>query len=156
MSSLEEILKKLPGSNIDPRSLLSTDYFNHFNEVIMMLNMLPDMPELLDDVDTWQFKTYTEHFSESGLGWGNLAIEAYFKAPSDTREKFDRLAIQMNDMITETRRLLRNALEDGNLEKFKEMALMHSMELQGMVDDGGAMVHGYKGAVDQAVIDKMF
>ncbi len=48
----EELLEKSTGQTSDP-SLLSTDYFNHFNEVIMMLNMLPDMPDLLDDVDKW-------------------------------------------------------------------------------------------------------
>jgi len=151
-----QLLEKIVGTNIDPRSLLSTDYFNHFNEVIMMLNMLPDMPELLDEVDKWQFKTYTEHFLESELNWGPLAIEAYNEAPAETREKFDRLASQINIMITETRALLRKILEEGNLDKFREMAQMHSMQLQGMVDDGGSIVHGFKGAADQAEIDKMF
>jgi len=36
------------------------------------------------------------------------------------------------------------------------MAQMHSMQLQGLVDDGGAIVHGFEGAADQAEIDKMF
>ncbi len=152
----EELLEKINGTNIDPRSLLSTDYFNHFNEVIMMLNMLPDMPDLLDDVDKWQFKTYVEHFTESGLHWGPLAIEAYHQAPPESREKFDRLALEINAMIVETRKLLRLALEEGNLDKFRDMAQMHSMQLQGLVDDGGAIVHGFEGAADQAEIDKMF
>ena len=38
----QEYVQKVTGTNIDPRSLLSTDYFNHFNTVIMLFSMLPD------------------------------------------------------------------------------------------------------------------
>lgn len=148
--------EQLVGTNIDPRSFLSTDYFNHFNEVIMMLNMLSDAPELLDEIDKWTYKTYREHFQSSELGFAPLAIEVYDYAPGDLRERFDKITVQMSMLVVESRIKLRHALEEGNKEKFGEMAYLASMELQGMVDDGGAVVHGYGKALDQSAIDAMF
>ena len=156
MPDLDEIRERLAGTNIDPRSFLSTDYFNHFNEVIMMLNMLPDMPELLDEIDKWSFITYREHFMASELGFAPLAIEVYDYAPIELRERFDKLTVQMSMLVVETRLRLRQVLEEGDKPKFSNMAILHSMELQGMIDDGGAIVHGYGQAADQSVIDKMF
>lgn len=156
MPDLDTIRARLAGTNIDPRSFLSTDYFNHFNEVIMMLNMLPDMPDMLDEIDKWSYKTYREHFQESELGFAPLAIEVYDYAPIDMRERFDKLTVQMSMLVVETRLRLRRALEDNEREKFGEMALTSSMELQGMIDDGGAIVHGYGASMDQTAIDKMF
>ena len=63
------------GTNIDPRSLLSTDYFNTFNSVVMVLDLLPDAPDLLEEVEQWQFYDYIGHFQRSGLDFAQLAIE---------------------------------------------------------------------------------
>ena len=47
---LEEYRRKVADTNIDSRSLLSTDYFNTFNSVVMVLDVLPDAPELLEEI----------------------------------------------------------------------------------------------------------
>ena len=156
MPTLEEYQERVVGTNIDPRSLLCTDYFNHFNEVVMMFTMVGDMPEILDDIDAWDFKSYREHFMESGLGFAPLAIECYEVAPNDLRERFEKIATQMSMLIVETRVKLRQVWEAGDMDRFKDMANLHSMELQGMIDDGGAIVHGYKQAFDQESVDEMF
>jgi hypothetical protein len=118
--------------------------------------MLPDMPEMLDDIDKWNYKTYREHFECSGLHWGPLAIECYDLAPPDLRDRFDKLTTEICMLIVETRIRLRQILENGEVDKFAEMARLHSMQLQGMIDDGGAIVHGYKAAMDQSSIDALF
>lgn len=156
MTDVEIYRERIVGTNIDQRSLLSTDYFNHFNEVVMMLGMVGDMPEILDDIDKWDFKTYREHFMESGLGFAPLAIECYEAAPAELRERFEKIATQMSMLIVETRLKLRGAMEAGEMDRFKDMAQLHSMELQGMIDDGAAVVHGYTASLDQAKIDAMF
>ena len=156
---IDEIRKKLAGTNIDDRSLISTDYFNHYNEVIMMFNMLPDMPELLDDIDKWDFKTYREHFAESGLSFGPLAIEAYEYAPINLRENFEKIAVQMAMLIVKARVKLRYILEAGDMRQFASLAQQSSMQLQTMAESGGAVVHGYdggEGSTAQNVIDAMF
>jgi len=153
---LEEIKARLEGTNIDPASLLSTDYFNHFNEVIMLFSMLPDAPELLDEVDKWNYVTYREHFQASGLGFATLAIEAYEAAPFAVRERFEKIVTEMSMLVVETRVRLRQFLEQGDMARFGDMAMLNSMQLQGMVDDGASVVHGRSTAMDQSAIDAMF
>jgi hypothetical protein len=155
-SRIDDIRSRVAGTTIDPSSLLSTDYFNHFNEAIMLLGMLPEMPDMLDDIDGWQFATYCEHFMNSGLGFAPLAIEAYDLAPPDLRKRLDKLAAQIGMLIVETRVRLRFVLEDGNMDKFRYICELHALELQGMVDDGGAIVHGYQSTADQSAVDAMF
>ena len=56
------------GTNINETSLLATDYLNHFNEVVMLLELIPDMPDMLEEVEEWKPATYIEHFAASGWG----------------------------------------------------------------------------------------
>jgi hypothetical protein len=72
------------------------------------------------------------------------------------RERFEKIATQMSMLIVETRLKLRTAYELSEMDKFKDMANLHSMELQGMIDDGAAIVHGYTASLDQSKIDDMF
>ena len=76
-------------ANINPRTGLATDYLNHFNEAIMLLEMIPDMPECADDFLIWRPLTYTEHFVASNFKARDLAIEAYESADAIIRAEFD-------------------------------------------------------------------
>ena len=71
---------KLRAANINPRTGLATDYLNHFNEAIMLLEMIPDMPECAEDFLTWTPLSYAEHFIASNFKARDLAIEAYESA----------------------------------------------------------------------------
>src|SRR5690242_593171 len=67
MDSMYDRYRELvAGTTIDGGTLLSTDYFNSFNEVIMLLGMVPEMPAMLEEVQAWRFRTYEEHFRASG------------------------------------------------------------------------------------------
>src|SRR5271170_4217920 len=74
---------RLRAANINPRTGLATDYLNHFNEAVMLLEMIPDMPECAEDFLGWQPLSYAEHFTASNFKARDLAIEAYSFA--DTR-----------------------------------------------------------------------
>ena len=41
--------QKVEGTNISSTTLLATDYLNHFNEIVMLLEMVPDMPDMIED-----------------------------------------------------------------------------------------------------------
>ena len=56
---------ELRAANINPRTGLATDYLNHFNEAIMLLEMIPDMPECAEDFLGWRPLSYREHFMAS-------------------------------------------------------------------------------------------
>ena len=68
--------ERLQGTNINTSTLLATDYLNHFNEVIMLIEMVPDMTDIIEDVLAWQPRPYVQHFADSGFQDQDLAIEA--------------------------------------------------------------------------------
>ncbi len=151
-----EYQKKVEGTNIDSRTLLSTDYFNHFSTVIMLLGMLPDMPELLDEIDAWKFITYCQHFQDSGLDFAPLAIEAYEHVPEKMRTKFERKMQEISNFVEMSRLGLRRLLDTNEMDRFAELAKRTSRDMQAMVDDAGAIVHGHDATSDQAAVDELF
>ena len=155
-ATLEHYRDRVRGTTIDASTLLSTDYFNLFNEVIMLLGMLPDMPDMLEEVDAWQFKTYQQHFETSGLAFAPVAIEVYSHSPTETLKRFEENTGKLRTLIEEARRVLHITLEAGHIERFGDQALTYSMELQHLVDTGSAIVHGQDGVLDQGAIDDMF
>src|SRR5215204_7509125 len=82
----------LAAANINPHTGLATDYLNHFNEAIMLLEMIPDMPECAEDFLTWSPLSYCENFMASNFRARDLVIEAYDSADARTRAEFDRIA----------------------------------------------------------------
>src|SRR3546814_13782030 len=52
------------GKKINQNTLLATDYLNHFNEIIMLLEMLPSMPECYGDAAEWRPKRYAAHIRD--------------------------------------------------------------------------------------------
>ena len=152
----EHYRELVSGTTIDSSTLLSTDYFNLFNEVIMLLGMLPDMPDMLDEVSAWQFKTYAQHFAESGLGFAPLAIEAYPHAPAAALVSFEQNIERMRSTIEEAKLVLRDEFAGGDMDVFAGKAIGYSMELQRLVDTGSAIVHGQDRTLDQSAIDDLF
>lgn len=153
---LEQYRERVKGTTIDPGTLLSTDYFNLFNEVIMLLGMLGDMPDMLDEVIGWKFRTYEQHFAESGLAFAPLAIEAYPHSPPSAREHFERTIQRMHDTVEEAKMVLADARDQGDMEILADQAINYSMMLQQMVDTGSAIIHGIDGIMDQSAIDDLF
>src|ERR1700686_5113082 len=52
---------------VNPASGLANDYLNLFNEIVMVIEQLPEMPELIDDLLAWRPTTYIEYFTRSVL-----------------------------------------------------------------------------------------
>src|SRR6187399_1049655 len=82
---------QLKAANINPRTGLATDYLNHFNEAIMLLEMVPDMPECAEDFLGWHPLSYAEHFTASNFKARDLAISAYESANPKIRAEFDNI-----------------------------------------------------------------
>ena len=102
----------LRAANINPRSGLATDYLNHFNEAIMLLEMIPDMPECAEDFLTWSPLSYCEHFMASNFKARELAIEAYEQADAKIRTEFDNIAGTMTSILTAVGAAMREAHQD--------------------------------------------
>jgi hypothetical protein len=82
-------IAELRAANINPGTGLATDYLNHFNEAIMLLEMIPDMPECSEEFLAWQPLSYAEHFAASNFKARDLAIAAYESADARIRAEFD-------------------------------------------------------------------
>jgi hypothetical protein len=152
----DQFRARVAGTTIDSGTLLSTDYFNGVNEIIMLLGMVPDMPEVIADVRGWKFQTYVEHFRTSGLAFAPLAIEAYRHVPPATLDSFEQVLLQMRETVDEARETLSSLAGAAQAEQLKLSAIDYSKRLQSLVDSGSAIVHGADQVSDQDAIDKMF
>ena len=103
---------ELQAANINPRTGLATDYLNHFNEAIMLLEMIPDMPECAEDFLTWCPLSYCEHFMASNFKARDLAIEAYEAADARVRIEFDNIASAMTLILSAVGAAMREAHQD--------------------------------------------
>jgi hypothetical protein len=99
----------LRAANINPRTRLATDYLNHFNEAIMLLEMIPDMPDCAEDFLSWRPLSYREHFAASTFSARELAIEAYDGADPEIRGEFDALTSAMTSILTAVGTAMREA-----------------------------------------------
>ena len=112
----------LRAANINPRTGLATDYLNHFNEAIMLLEMIPDMPECAEDFLTWTPLSYAEHFWASNFKARDLAIEAYELADPKIRTEFDNIANTMTSILTAVGTAMREARQDKTRATLAEQA----------------------------------
>ena len=114
--------EQLRAANINPRSGLATDYLNHFNEAVMLLEMVPDMPECAEDFLTWTPLSYAEHFWASNFKARDLAIEAYEGADPKVRANFDNLTATMTSILTAVGNAMREAQQDKTRATLAEQA----------------------------------
>jgi hypothetical protein len=113
---------QLRAANINPRTGLATDYLNHFNEAIMLLEMIPDMPECAEDFLGWQPLSYAAHFTASNFKARDLAIEAYEAADAGIRADFDNLTSAMTSILTAVGAAMREARQDKTRAILAEQA----------------------------------
>src|ERR1700680_302695 len=107
----------LRAANINPRTGLATDYLNHFNEAIMLLEMIPDMPECAEDFLLWYPLSYREHFKAR-----DLAIEAYDSADAAIRAEFDNITSAMTSILTAVGAAMREVRQDKTRATLAEQA----------------------------------
>jgi phosphoribosylformylglycinamidine (FGAM) synthase-like enzyme len=132
---------RLRAANINPRTGLATDYLNHFNEAIMLLEMIPDMPECAEDFLAWHPLSYREHFMASHFKTRELAIEAYESADSAIRTEFDNITTTMTSILSAVSTAMRAAHHDKTRATLAEQAtawVKPLVALAGGIINGGA------------------
>ncbi len=130
---------QLRAANINPRTGLATDYLNHFNEAIMLLEMVPDMPECSEDFLAWQPLSYSEHFTASNFKARDLAIEAYEAADTKIRAEFDKLTSAMTSILTAVSAAMREAQQDKTRAVLAEQA---TGWVKPLVAQAGGIING--------------
>jgi hypothetical protein len=132
---------ELRAANINPRTGLATDYLNHFNEAIMLLEMIPDMPECAEDFLSWRPLSYKEHFTASNFKARDLAISAYDSADESIRAEFDNLTGAMTSILTAVSAAMRDVRQDTTRATLAERAtgwVKPLVALAGGIINGGA------------------
>lgn len=137
----------LAAANINPVTRLATDYLNHFNEAIMLLEMVPDMPECADDFMVWEPLSYPEHFRVSNFKGRDLAIAAYEAADPEIRARFDGLCDTLTTILT--------AIRDAMTEATKPTTRVHLAEqatgwLKPLVIQAGGVINGDGAEAEEA------
>lgn len=141
-SPVEDVRQQLAGTNINAQTFLATDYLNHFNEIIMLIEMVPSMPECLVDIFEWQPKTYENHFSDSGFCDKDLAIRAYKHAPDLIRLHFDKSVADMERCIIDNIETLKETYEFGDPEHVAILCNTIGTELKHHIDQISAIING--------------
>jgi len=155
VAGLAETRARVRGTNINEQTLLATDYLNHFNEIVMTLEMIPDMPELLEEAQAWRPKGYREHFGDSNVADKDLAVEVYELAPARYRQPFEETIRQMNRLVLRTLERIAEELVGGEVERLRLTTHNNSRLLQRLMDHASAIIHGSETTMDQAEIDAL-
>jgi hypothetical protein len=131
---------RLAAANINPKTKLATDYLNHFNEAIMLLDLLPHTPECIVELVSWEPMSYEEHFAGSHFRDKELAIAAYEVADPVARARLDELADTMNALLVATCEAFQRRT---SLEAATSLATDTAARLKPMVARAGAVINGY-------------
>ena len=135
---------ELRAANINPRTGLATDYLNHFNEAVMLLEMVPDMPECAEDFMGWKPLSYAEHFTASNFKARDLAIEAYNMADGRIRAEFDGITNAITSILSAVSDAMRKASQDKTRSRLAEQA---TIWVKPLVIMAGGVING-DGAAD--------
>ena len=135
----------LEAANINPRTGLATDYLNHFNEAIMLLEMIPAMPECTEDFLLWEPLSYPEHFLQSGFKGRDLAIAAYEAADPGLRARFDKLCDTLTSILTEIKKAMTATTQAETRMRLADQAMGWLKPL--VVQVGGIINGDSEGAV---------
>jgi hypothetical protein len=138
-------------ANINPGTGLATDYLNHFNEAIMLLDLVAIVPECLSDLMEWRPMSYRDHFAASSFKDRDLAVAAYDAANPAARGDLERLADAMTAILLATRDVLRfEGYAVGGIAEAARAATV----LRPLVAEAGAVINGRSPA--DAIIDALF
>jgi hypothetical protein len=131
---------RLAAANINPKTGLASDYLNHFNEAIMLLDLLPRMPECIVELISWEPLSYEEHFAGSHFKDRELAIASYQIADPIARARLDELADTMNALLVATCETFQNR---ASLQVATALAAETAARLKPLVARAGAVINGY-------------
>lgn len=151
----EDVRAKLREANVNEQSLLATDYLNHFNEPLMILEMAPDMPESVAFLDDWVPLTYEEHFRESNFTGRDIVIAAYGLAPARFKKPFDEACARLRDKLMELIASARTAVDSGDPAAVGAVIAEALPGIRMLQETAGSIINGAEITLDQKRIDAL-
>lgn len=129
----------LSAANINPMTWLATDYLNHFNEAIMLLELAAHDPDCLKDLLAWTPKTYREHFASSHLQGRHIALAAYDAADPMARDDLEKLSDMMSVVLQATCAAMRAQMSRDDVQALAGSVVSG---LKPLVARAGAVING--------------
>jgi hypothetical protein len=99
----ETIYGRSSPSIVNPITGLANDYLNVFNEILLMIENVPVMPEMVDEMLVWSAVSYQHYFEQSKLSESAYALNKYMSLSSTTKQEFDQIVDEMRAMSPDER-----------------------------------------------------
>lgn len=133
--------ERLAAANIHPVSRLATDYLNHFNNVVMLLDLIPSMPDCIEEVLEWRPMDYCSYFQASRFRERDLAVRAYNAADPVTRQAFEGVIAELDDAVIAAQAVLRGP-EATAPETLAHLRDLVRGRLQPLIIEAGGLING--------------
>ena len=153
----------LAAANINPTTRLATDYLNHYNNVVMLLELVPDMPDFAEEVLGWTPVAYDDYFRTSHFRERDLAIAAHAAADPAIRADFDAVVTHLDCAMAEALDLVArfDPADPAAGERLRELVggrLKPGIAAASAVINGPTLTHSATTEADeaQAAVDELF
>jgi hypothetical protein len=158
-TSLAEMHDVLVAANINPKTGLSTDYLNHFNEMVMMIELYPSSPDIKDEILGWRTASYRSHFENSGFRAKTLALLGYDLAHPAVKRQLDIIVAEIDTVLLEAQNAIGSETEHGDangaIEEAAEATEMLIARASALIN-GLAAVEEASADDAQAAVDALF
>lgn len=115
---------------------------------MMLLELVPDMPECVDDLAGWQVLPYEEHFRRSRFTGRDIAIEAYQLAPAEFRDPFDTVIRCLGTLLEATISGASAMIARENTEAAAEIIHLAMPAIRRYQETAGAIINGAEVTID--------
>jgi translation initiation factor 1 (eIF-1/SUI1) len=129
--------ERLAAANICAETGLATDYLNHFNEVAMLVEIAPDMPEAIEEILAWRPCAYPDHFRRTGFRDKDLAVEAFEAADPFVKETFAKACAKVDAAIADVQGRIAEGIDPA------QFAATAAADLYDRIATVGAVILGH-------------
>ncbi len=142
---------QLSAANINPDTGLATDYLNHFNEAAMLADMLPDMPEMAEELLAWAPRAYDAHFRITGFRDADLVIAAWKACDPQVLTAFEAACARVEGLMARLQESIRSAAAA------ESYAPDLAAQLYAAISEADGVIHGRRPeTAAQSDIDALF
>jgi hypothetical protein len=143
-------------ANVNPSTGLATDYLNHFNEAVMLLDMAGDMPELAEELLEWEPVSYEQHFIRTNYVGTETVVAAWNSLPHAQKAHFETLISGLDAALEQAKAYVQGG-------KTEDAIVLKSTEIEPLLTAARACVNGVAeidvpsdASDEQAEIDALF